>query len=201
VPLPMSRESGRARASRRGGRWIAPLAGLVLAASLARPARAQGGAEGEPASASPSVAWSVGAGSALALASMAVGGGLAGSSLDERRRKTGIEVMVGGLALSPVVSHLVAGEGKRAAVFGGITVGTAVVIGVFIETSDRILDSGRRYTRLPFGVAMAAELVAATGGLIDSLMAGERLRARPARVAVLPLFSGQGAGLAVAGAL
>src|SRR5688572_6024449 len=82
---------------------------------------------GRPAHAQPDegdgevpLGWSVGTGCGLALVSMAVGGGISAGSDRARARRTGVEILAGGLALSPAVSHLMAREWKRAAFFGGI---------------------------------------------------------------------------------
>jgi hypothetical protein len=168
-----------------------------MLALCAQPARAQpldetgGGAK---------LAWSVGAGCGLALASMAIGGGLAAASDNDRQRKTGIEILAGGLALAPAVSHLIGGEGRRAAVFGGLSVSLAAVAIGLLEGSHDLLNVGRRIHRVPFGAALAMELLVSTGGLVDSLMAGERARARQ-RVAVFPVVARHALGLSVGGPL
>ncbi|HXU79939.1 MAG TPA: hypothetical protein VN914_00990 [Polyangia bacterium] len=160
--------------------------------SLSPPARAQADADdGE-------VAWSVGAGCAVVMASMAVGGGISAAVEGNRARRTGIGIVSAGLALGPVVSHGIAGEWKRAAVFGG----TAAAIGIFntilVERSTAVLDHGPPSSRIPFGIALATEVLVSTAGLVDSMMAGDR---RQRRVAVLPLVDGRSVGLALGGTL
>src|SRR5437870_7746868 len=82
---------GRDPGGRRGGargkksHWISGAGALALLV-LVGPARAQS-AEAAAAEEAPVVVWSVGAGSALALASMAVGGGIAATAEGYRQRK------------------------------------------------------------------------------------------------------------------
>jgi hypothetical protein len=174
-------------------RFLALAAALVLSA-LARPAVAQTDVAGPP------VGLSVGAGCLLTLGAMAVGGGLAASSSQERTRKTGFEIMAGGLVLAPVVSHGIAGEWKRATVFGAVTLAMAATAVGLLEGADQILDYGRPITRVPFGAALAVELMVTGVGLSDSLMAGERARARR-RVALLPLVHRDAVGVSLRGVL
>jgi hypothetical protein len=126
----------------------------------------------------PPVGLSVGLGLTFALAPMVVGGGLAALAGDTRTRKLSLEVLAGGLALAPIVSHLVAGEGTRAAAFGGITITTAVLSTALLETVPTILDDTKQPACVVLGAAMAALLVTSGYGLVDSLMAGERARRR-----------------------
>src|SRR4051794_15864607 len=71
-----------------------------------------------PRSEAPPVGWSVGLGFGLALVPMAIGGGLAATSDDLGTKHLGIELIAGGFALAPILSHLIAREWKRAAYFG-----------------------------------------------------------------------------------
>lgn len=173
--------------------------GLCLLAILTgRPARAENGEDDGQAR----LAWSVGTGCGLALLSMAVGGGIAagyGYEL-ERPRKTGMEIMAGGLALAPAVSHLMAAEWKRAAFFGGISLSLAAFTVVTVERTSAVVEGGSYVSRVPFGIAVASQVAFTTVGLIDSLMAGERARSRQ-RLALLPLVGSQALGLSLGGAL
>jgi peptidoglycan/LPS O-acetylase OafA/YrhL len=170
--------------------WAVAAAFVVMA--LAGPASAQTEGDG------PALGWSVGTGCVLMLGAMAAGGGLAASSSQERIRKTGLEIFAGGMVLAPVASHAIAREWKRAAVFGAITLSLAATATVLLEGADQILDFGRSATRVPFGAALAVELVVSGAGLSDSLMAGERARERR-RLALLPLLSHNTAGLSLRG--
>ena len=141
------------------------------------------------------VGLSVGIGLGLALVPMAVGGGLAARSSDARTRRLALEILAGGLALAPVVSHLVAAEGYRATVFGSVTLSAFVLAASLLETVDGILDDTKKPACVVLGGALATLLVTSGYGLVDSLMAGERTR---------PTFSARagpdgGQGLAGAG--
>ncbi len=134
--------------------------------------------------AEPPVALSVGLGLTLALGPMVVAGGLTALASDTRTRKRSIEVLAAGLAVAPIVSHLVAGEGARAAVFGGVTLTAAVLSTALLETVPRILDDTKDPACVVLGAALAGLLVTSGYGLVDSLMAGERARA--ARLELAP---------------
>jgi hypothetical protein len=168
----------------------------LLAVLVGRPAFAQSDDRegGVP------LGWSVGAGCGLALVSMAVGGGISAGFDDERSRKTGVEILAGGVALAPVVSHLIAGEWKRTAFFGGVSLSLALFTAYTVERTSAVLEGGSYVSRIPFGIAVASQVVFTTVGLIDSLMAGERARARSG-VAVLPLVGKGALGLSVGGTL
>lgn len=168
-------------------------AGVVVGLALGRPARAETEAR-------PPLAWSVGTGCVLMLGAMAAGGGMAALNTRDRPRQTGFEVMAAGLALAPIASHAVAGEWKRAAVFAAITVPLAVTSTVLLENSRAILNFGQPIDRVPFGAAMALDLMVAGVGVADSLMAGERAHAR-AHLALLPVVAGRAPGLTVGGLL
>jgi hypothetical protein len=131
----------------------------------------------------PAVGLSVGLGLTLALAPMVVGGGLAALAGDMRTRRLSLEALAGGLALAPIVSHLVAGEGARAAAFGGITMSAAVLSTALLETFPNILDDTKHPACVVLGTALAALLVTSGYGLVDSLMAGERARRRSLELA------------------
>lgn len=177
-----------------GGKRLWAIAVAFAVSLVAGSARAETDADGPP------LGWSVGAGCVVALGAMAGGGGLAASSSQDRTRKTGFEILAGGLVLAPVVSHGIAREWKRATVFGAITLALAGTATALLEGSDEILNYGRPLTRVPFGAALAVELMVSGVGLSDSLMAGERARERR-RVALLPLVRRDAVGVAFGGLL
>jgi hypothetical protein len=168
----------------------------LLAVLSGRPARA-GSLDSDS---DLSLSWSLGTGCGLMLASMAVGGGVAAGLDTERSRKTGMEILAGGLALAPLASHLVAGEWKRAAFFGGISLGLAAFTTVAVERTSAVVEGPSYVSRIPFGIAVASQVVFSTIGLIDSMMAGERARGRQ-RLALVPLVADGNLGLALGGAL
>jgi hypothetical protein len=180
--------SGGLTARRRA--CLALLIGLPLC-SLERRARAEEGGG--------SLGWSVGAGCGLVLGSMAVGGGISGVGQGDRTRRTGIEIISVGMALGPAVSHAVAGEWKRAALFGGPALAIASFNLVLIERSTAVLDHGPPSSRIPFGIALATEVLVSTVGLVDSLML--RVRRPEQRLALLPLVDRSALGLSLGGTL
>jgi hypothetical protein len=161
----------------------------VSGQALAQPADGEG----------PPLGWSVGAGCGLVLASMAVGGGMSGVADGNRARRTGIEIVSVGLALGPAVSHAVAGEWKRAALFGGTGLAIATFNIILIEKSTAVLDHGPPSSRIPFGIALATQVLVTTVGLVDSLMARERWAGQ--RLAVAPLIDRRAVGLSLGGLL
>jgi hypothetical protein len=173
----------------------ARLALLVTLAvcSSSTPVLAQTGDEGGE------LGWSVGAGSGLVLASLAVGGGISGVGETERARRTGMDVISVGMALGPAVSHAVAGEWKRAGLFGGIGLGIAAFNIAIIERSTALVDHGPASSRVAFGVALTAQVMVSTVGLIDSLMMRERRQGQ--RLALLPLAARQAMGVSLGGTL
>jgi hypothetical protein len=147
---------------------------------------------------SPSVAWSVGAGVVTALLPMAIGGGLFATD-SFQAKMAGTYVLLSGLALAPVVSHGIAREWGRAAVFGALP--TAALLGMvwLLEDHPLVLVEGNKDdTRVAFYVLMAASVMSSAGGLVDSFWAPERAAAR--RVTVVPLVGRNLGGLAVGGA-
>lgn len=165
------------------------LAILVAVIAAARPAS---GRELEP-------IWGFAAGLATAMGSLALGGGLAAGSDSQTAKYAGVFVIAGGLALAPLISHLMAREWKRALVFGALPAACAATVIGLLAGEDNLLDGGGAPPRIAFGAMLAVELFASGVGLIDSLMAGER---KPRRTwAVMPLVGRGQLGLAVGGSL
>jgi hypothetical protein len=123
---------------------------------------------------------SLGLGLGVALAPMAIGGGLAARSGAGATRRRSLEILAGGLALAPVVSHMVAGEWSRAAAFGGLTFTAALLATALLESVDVILEDTKHPACILLGGTMAGLLVLSGVGLVDSLMAGERQGRRAA---------------------
>jgi hypothetical protein len=126
-----------------------------------------------------------------------VGGGISGVGESDRARRTGIEIVSLGLALGPGLSHAVSGEWKRAGLFGGIGLGIAAFNIALIERSTAVLDHGPPSSRIPFGIALATQVLVTTVGLADSLMVRERKAGQ--RLAVLPLVDRRALGLSLGG--
>lgn len=140
------------------------------------------------------------AGLAVAMVPLAVGGGLAATAdpSDQNTKRTGIYIIATGLALAPIVSHLIAREWKRAAIFGAISVPFSVVAVSLLATQPDIIDAGTPPPRVAFGACLAIEIFASAAGLVDSFMAGDRLRRR---TVIVPLVGRGQVGLAVGGFL
>jgi hypothetical protein len=175
------------------GRLALPVAVALLCVPTgllrAQPAEGDGG----------ELAWSMGTGCGLALGSMAAGGAIAGLGAGNRPRRTGIEIVSVGLALAPGISHAMAREWKRAALFGGTGLALATFNVILIEKSTAVLDHGPPSSRIPFGIVLATQMLVTTVGLADSLMARERKAGQ--RLAVLPLVDGRALGLSMGGPL
>lgn len=150
------------------------------------------------------VAWSVGSGTGVALLGLAVGGGLLATAQpgDLSLKRAGIYTIAGGLALAPLLSHLVAREWKRAVIFGIAPLALGAVAVGMLEAYGDLLDYGSLAPRLVFGTALALELLASGIGLVDSLYAAERKKpARALPVSIVPVFGPNRVGLAIGGTL
>jgi hypothetical protein len=165
-----------------------------------RPAASDGG---------PSVGWGMGAGALTALVPLSIGASIFASdaNVDHTVRNPGVLVAGWGLALAPIVSHLVVREWKRAAIFGSASVACAIGLTVLLEVQPNATTYGTRETRFAFGLLTSLTTISAAVGLIDTLGARdrwverERTRRRAARPVVVPApFVAQGGGgLAVGG--
>jgi hypothetical protein len=162
-----------------------------------------------PVEAPPPVGASVAVGVGLAVSSLAAGSALlatADKDTGYAQKKAGFHIIADGLFLAPVVSHLIAREWKRAAVWGAITLALgAAAIGI-LEGTDSLLDEGTPTTRVTFGAAVALELFASAAGIIDSMLAGQRYRDRQAARQKLMLWptlrtSSQGFSVGIGGTL
>jgi len=145
----------------------------------------------------PPVAWSVAAGLATGLLSMAIGGALAASD-DHGRQQAGTYVMMTGLALAPAVSHLVSKEWGRSAIFGALP--TAALLGMvgLLEAHPQVTYEGNKDPhRTGYVVLIAVSIVSSAGGIVDSMWAGERARKR--QLTFAPMISRDRYGLALGG--
>src|SRR5262245_60182226 len=121
---------------------------IVVVTLIGSIARAQSGEPVRPAG-GPKLA-SILAGVARAIVPMAVGGGIpASAELDDTaRRRAGLDVLAAGFAVAPVVSHLVAREWWRAAIFGVTPVACAVGAIALLESDPSVLDTGTTPRRI-----------------------------------------------------
>jgi hypothetical protein len=146
----------------------------------------------------PPVAWSFAAGLATGLVTLAVGGALLGSDARDDRI-AGSYVVMSGLTLAPVVSHLVSREWGRAGVFGGLPALGLIGMGWLLAEHPQVVDEGNKDdTRVAYVVILAWGVVSCAGGLVDSLWAGERWRNRT-NLALAPMVAPGRYGLSLGG--
>jgi hypothetical protein len=141
---------------------------------------------------------SIAAGLATAMVPLAVGGALLAGDTSRDVKNAGMYVVQAGLALAPFVSHAVAREWARGALFSVVPVAAAAAaVGVMAASPD-VLAGGGRDVQKGWGVAMSIAVLASAGGIVDSFWAGERWRGR---LAVAPQVSRQQIGVALGGSL
>jgi hypothetical protein len=149
----------------------------------------------------PPVFWSMAAGMATGLVGLAVGGAM-NASESRSDKLAGTYLLMTGLTLAPAVSHLVAREWKRAAIFGAIPAAALLGMVGLLESVPGTLDEGNKDpVRVGYVILLAFGVVSSAGGIVDSLWAGERAKEREAaaRVSVAPLVGGGRWGLALGG--
>jgi hypothetical protein len=147
--------------------------------------------------AEPPVGWSIVGGMATGLGALAVGGALTATD-SKSEKEAGTYVLLTGLTLAPIVSHLVAHEWKRAAIFGAIPLASLLGMVALLEVHPQVLYEGNKDpTRIAFYVLMAVSVLSSAGGVVDSLWAGER--ARQQRLTLAPIVTREQYGLALGG--
>jgi len=144
------------------------------------------------------------AGVASALVPLAVGGGIAASASvdDQPTRRAGMHVIAAGFAIAPFVSHFVAREWKRGLVFGALPLACSVAAITIMELEPGTIDLGTPASRISYGALLAASILFSTAGLVDSFMLGVRgrpLAPAPRAIAIAPLITTSGGGLALGG--
>lgn len=186
---------GEARAQAEGAPTIAPAAATPEAPA---PAVAPSG-KAPPARRErrrPHVALAVAAGLATALVPLAIGGALMPSGEDSQIH-AGLYTIQAGFMLAPFVSHAVAGEWARGALF--MIPGVAAEAGMIavLAVAPDVATQGEPATRVPFAVCLGLSLAGAGAGIIDSLLAGERWDRL--HLTVTPTAGPRHAGLALGG--
>lgn len=155
-----------------------------------------GGARVAPVRRRPSVTVSIIAGAAMAMVPMAIGGAVLGSD-DPDTRNLGAHIFLGGLTLAPLVSHGIVGEWRRGLAFAAVpALGQLGVLGVMWK-DPKVTQWGLPRTRIPFGSFVCLSLLGSIVGLVDSVIAGDRLERRG--VVVQPVIDGELTGLGVRG--
>jgi hypothetical protein len=144
----------------------------------------------------PSVAWSVIAGLATALVPMAIGGSLLPYD-DENLKHVGLYIMQAGFTLTPLVSHAVAGEWARGAVFAIPGVVAEVGMAAVLAVKPEVATYGEPASRVPFASFLGLSLLGAGAGIIDSFLAGERWDRH--HLALMPTASADRLGLSLSG--
>jgi len=150
----------------------------------------------------PPIGWAVFAGTATALVPLAIGGAFFADGPDSDRRKGASIGIVSGLALAPIISHLVVREWSRAAIFGVIPVACAIGTATLLELQPTATVYGTRDGRLAFGLLVSFATLSSAVGVLDSLGArGRAAERRAKRIAVLPLpfVTPGGGGLTLGG--
>lgn len=165
--------------------------------------------EEPPRVAEPPVAWAVAGGAMTALLPLAIGASMFGTNDDLESRKTASILMVSGLALAPIVSHLAVKEWSRAGIFGAIPVASAVGMIVLLELQPSATLFGTRPGYFTFGLTITLAVLGSGVGLLDTLGAAKRAADRnPGRpitrstklpVLPVPLVLPKGGGLAIGG--
>ena len=162
---------------------------LVVAAAAISPAFAD--------EADPPIGWSLGAGAAVAILPLAVGGAL--TTLDSRAtRNAGLYVITAGLALAPIVSHLVLREWKRAAIFGAVPAASLLAMVAMLHAAPDVLtEEGGPSTRIPFAAILIAAVFSSGVGIADCILAGDRKK--KSRITVAPAIGIHQYGLMIGG--
>jgi hypothetical protein len=147
--------------------------------------------------AEPPVGWSIVAGMATGLGALAVGGALTATD-SKSDKEAGTYVLLTGLTLAPIVSHLVAREWKRAAIFGAIPMASLLGMVWLLEVHPQVLYEGNKDpTRIAYYVLLGFSVLSSAGGVVDSLWAAERARQR--RLTLAPIVTRDQYGLALGG--
>jgi hypothetical protein len=146
----------------------------------------------------PPVAWSFVAGLATGLVSLAVGGALVATN-NHDNEVAGTYVIMSGLTLAPVVSHLVSREWGRAGIFGSLPALSLLGMTALLEEHVAVVNEGNKDdTRIAYVVLISWGILSSAGGLVDSLWAGERARNRN-RISLTPTLGAGRVGLSLGG--
>lgn len=153
----------------------------------------------------PNVRAAVAVGALAMLVPGVLGGTRAALGADDGQKVAGLLVASGGFALAPIFSHMIVREWGRAAAFGALPAAATIAATVLVSQRPDAVYRGTTVTRSTFGILFGLGLIGAVVGLIDTAMAGERVkdRARPkgSSLFVLPAIEKDGAMLTVGGLL
>ncbi len=170
-----------------------------LASLRARPSHADEDRE-------PAVVASVLSGVAVALVPTLVGSALVASGQSNAVRNSGLFLMHGGLVLGPLVSHGIVGEWKRAAVATSLPLAFTVAMAAVVGVHPDLAYDGSKDTRSAYVVLLAGAILTSAGGIIDSMLAGDRYRKRKAKapkrsIAIAPMVGSVVNGIMIGGTL
>ena len=136
----------------------------------------------------------------MAIIPLAVGGGLLTTD-SQSSKQAGIYLMMSGLSLAPLVSHAVAKEWRRAAIFAAPPLACTLSMVTLLQLRPQTLDEPYKYpTRFVFAILLAGGVLSSVGGVVDSLWSAERARKR-SRLVIAPVVTPQFAGLSIGGSL
>jgi hypothetical protein len=166
---------------------------FAVAILLALPARADEQSELRGAYAG------IGLGTGLFVVAPTIGGTLEANYTDIDIKRGGMYLLTGGLMLAPIVSHLFAREWGRAALFGAIPTAAFVSVVTLLQLHPDIFYDGDVVTRVTYGVMICVSALGSTVGMVDSLGAPGRIRARHRSLAVVPGLVPRGGALFVGG--
>ncbi|MFT3775225.1 MAG: hypothetical protein QM820_58500 [Minicystis sp.] len=176
---------------------------VLAAAASSRPAAASSG-EGALA-ADPPVGIALATGAATALIPLALGATHTASVTSYPSRNAGFLVAGAGLALSPIIAHIVVGEYARAAAFGAAPIAAEIAMITLTSVNPNAVFAGTTVTRTTFGFLFSVGVFGAALGLVDVALARDRARDRlpkPLRgLHLSPVIGGGGAGLSLGGTL
>lgn len=153
----------------------------------------------------PSVTWSVIAGLATAIVPMAIGGSLMPFDdayrcfgADINCKHVGLYVMQAGFLLAPLVSHGVAGEWGRGALFAIPGVIAEAGMAAVLSAAPDVASQGQVESRVPFAILLGLSVAGAGAGIIDTFMAGDRWDRRH-RLTLAPSLGPRQGGLTLGG--
>lgn len=178
---------------------------LLFLAFAATPRRARAAPPEGASAADPPVGIALAAGAATALIPLALGASFAAGTKDYGQRNVGYAVAGAGLAISPIMAHVIVGEYARGAAFGAVPVACEIGIVSLVSVMPNAVFSGSTGSRTTFAILFSLDAFGATLGLVDIALAATRARERlpkPLRgLTVLPVMGRDRAGIAVGGVL
>ena len=152
----------------------------------------------------PPVVIAVIAGLATALIPLGLGSMHTAGATSDADRDSGFMVAGAGLALAPIVSHLILGEWRRAAAFGAVPVASEILLVTQLSTRPDSAFHGTSLSRSAFGALVTFDLFGAAVGIYDAMLAGERAERDAATLSgfrLIPTFGPTRLGLSLSGTL